>query len=90
MGAAMNVKKLSFSLSPETAERLERVSGYLQVSKSALVDQLLSGATADMCSALDLLPNNPENVTEGDMVRLRGGSVAIVQSRIDDLKEQLK
>jgi len=85
----MSVKKQSFSLSPETVVRLDRVSAYLSISKSALVDQLLGAATDDMCQVLDIMPKDPKNLSEGDLLRFRGGSVAVVQSRVDDLRAQV-
>ncbi len=79
-------KRLSISLTEETAGRIDRVCSFLGISKSALLEQLLSVATGDMCRVLDALPEKAEDLSQGDLLRFRGGSVAVLQNRVASLR----
>jgi len=84
-----SVRKMTFSLSPETVMNITAISQRLGVSRSGLVDQLLSGACTDMARVLDTMPTPPENGTETDRIRLRGESVKVLQARVDELRGKI-
>ena len=88
-----SITRLTFSLSSQTAEDLTHISQKLGVSRSGLVDGVLSAACADMVKVVDLLPESAQEASEDpqDLTRrLRGASVEVVNNRIQSLTEILK
>lgn len=84
--------KLSFSLSTQNSDDLKYISHRLGVSRSALVDGVLSGALSDMMKVVDSLPQTPPETNdelESCVKRLRGASIQVVGARIQSLKESL-
>ena len=85
----MNVARKTFSLNPETAENLDFISSSLGVSCSGLVNELLTGACADMLPAIALMSKTSKNSSQGDLVRLRGASREVLQARLRKLGDQI-
>lgn len=83
------VKRMTFSLSPNTAMNLDAISGRLGISRSGLVEQLLSGACDDLVQVLDLMPTPSDGFTREEAIRLRGRSADLLQRRLDDLQGQV-
>lgn len=79
-------RKLSVSIGEVNARRLSELAKYLRISRSSLVDQLLEGALSDMHSLLAALPPDPADLTDDDVLRLRGNSVPVIQERIHALQ----
>jgi hypothetical protein len=77
--------RVSLTLTIQTAENLGVLSDYLGISRSALVEQVLSACTGDMLSAMATLPVELKSASEGDLRRFRGASRSIVQGRVDQL-----
>jgi len=84
-----NTQRVSFTLSRDTALSLTAISTRLGVSKSGLVDSLLQGACGDMMKVLDSMPTPRDGYTKAEAVRLRGKSVAVLSSRLNDLQEKV-
>lgn len=80
------VTRMTFSLSPDTAMHLSAISGRLGISRSGLVEQLLSGACADLVEVLDLMPTPSDGFSKEEAIRLRGRSAELLQRRLDDLQ----
>lgn len=75
--------KIALSLSPGVVDNLDYISGRLGISRSALVDNLLTESLPVMRKLFEQVPYSPTPV---DVVRARGESAAIVQDRIDQLQ----
>lgn len=75
----MNVKRRTFSLNPDLDEALTYLHRRLGVSKSAVVNELLTGPAMDLCGLMQEVPEKP---TPEDVVRLRGRSVELVKERM--------
>lgn len=90
----MNVKRRTFSLNPALDEALTYLHRRLGVSKSAVVNELLTGPALDLQGLMSEVPEKP---TPEDVVRLRGRSVELVKERmaaagvsVDDDQEVMK
>lgn len=78
-----NLKKVSLALSQPIVDDLDYVSGRLGVSRSALVNSMLTEAIPTMRKMLEQIPLSP---TPADVVRFRGESAKIVEDRLADLQ----
>ena len=81
------VKRVTLSLPTELADDLSYVHRRVGVSKSAFVSSLLSEGVHDLRKLLESLPDDP---TPCDLVRFRGESVALAESRIQHFQDQLE
>lgn len=81
------VKRVTFSLPVELALDLDYVHRRMGVSRSAFVASILAEGVRDLRQLLESLPEHP---TPDDVVRFRGNSIALVDQRIDDARNQLE
>lgn len=79
-------RRLTFTLSPDTVVNLTAISGRLGISRSGLVEEILSGACAQMIEVLDIMPTSTDGYTTAEARRLRGASVSVLQQRVDELR----
>lgn len=79
----MATKKVSLSLEASTVDDLDYVTNRMGISRSALVSQLLLEALPSVRQVIELIPDAP---TAADVVRYRGESKAIVQSRLESAR----
>lgn len=75
----MNVKRRTFSLDPDLDDALTYLHRRLGISKSAVVNELLTDPVRDLCVLMQEVPEQP---TPDDIVRLRGRSVELVKERL--------
>lgn len=75
--------KIALSLSPGVVTDLDYISGRLGISRSALVDNLLTESLPVMRKLFEQIPYSPNQL---DVVRARGQSQAIVEERIQELQ----
>jgi cobalamin-dependent methionine synthase I len=80
----MSTKKVSLSLAEGQVDDLDIISQRLSISRSALVSQLLAEALPEMRRVIELIPAAP---TPADLVRFRGESTAIVEQRMEKLRQ---
>jgi hypothetical protein len=78
-----HLQKVSLALDPVVVSDLGYIATRLGVSRSALVNNLLTESIPTMRKFLEQVPLSP---TPADAVRFRGESAAIVQERIADLQ----
>lgn len=78
-----NLQKVSMALDPTIVADLGYLCARMGISRSALVNNLLSEALPVMRSLLEQVPLSP---TPADVVRSRGESAKIVATRIADLQ----
>lgn len=74
---------VSFTLPPDVVRDLTYVSRRMNVSRSAVLSQLLDGPVADLRRLLEDVPEKP---TQEDVLRLRGSSRQVIEDRLDNLK----
>lgn len=79
----MATRKVSLSLEESTVDDLDYVTRRMGISRSALVSQLLLEALPSVRQVIELIPDSP---TAADVVRYRGESKAIVQSRLESAR----
>ena len=79
----MSKLKVALSLSPGVVTDLDYISGRLGISRSALVDNILTESLPVMRKLFEQVPYSPTPV---DVVRARGESAVIVQDRINELQ----
>lgn len=85
----MAAVRMTFTLDSDTAQSLAVISTRLGVSRSGLVNELLAGACVSMLPIIDTMPTPSENGTETDLIRLRGDSRAVLQSRVRELEAKV-
>jgi hypothetical protein len=78
-----HLQKVSLALDPDVVSDLGYITTRLGVSRSALVNNLLTECVPTMRKLLEQVPLSP---TPADVVRFRGDSASIVQERIADLQ----
>jgi hypothetical protein len=79
----MKCRKITFSISNQVNSDLAYIAGRIKVSKSSLVDQLLSEPLADLRVLIEDIPVDP---TPDDLIRARGRSKLLIEQRIDDAR----
>lgn len=80
-----SLKRVSLSIPGELTHNLDYISRRLGVSRSAFVTQiLLEGHLDDLASLLEHIPEQP---TEADIKRFRGGSKVYVREQLQRLQE---
>ena len=77
--------RMTLTLPTETVEAIGAISKRLHITRSALVAELLSEPVAALGQFVDLIPPGP--VTEGDVRRFRGDSIAYIQQRIAEITD---
>lgn len=82
-----NIKRLSLSVPPEVASDLNFVHRRLNISKSALVTTLLQDGLRDFRMLLESLPPDPST---DDMIRFRGASAEVIETRVSSLLGDLQ
>lgn len=88
---ASNVKRLTFSVSPEVAKDLREVSSFMGVSQSALVTELLGESLKPLREIItktfpsQVLENTPEA-----RLRARGASLDVISDRLNSFMHQLQ
>lgn len=80
-------RRCSFSLPEQVSDDLRSVSARLGVTQSALLVQLLGWPLNDLARLVDSIPENP---TPEDVRRLRGASVALIQSRVSEAMDVVR
>lgn len=80
----MAMVKPSFSVPAELLADLDYISRRIGVSRSALLTELLLDTLGNLRFILEDVPENP---TEQDVLRFRGRSMGLIESRIVNLKE---
>lgn len=83
----MSGKRVSFYISPELNDNLTLLSSRMGLTKSVLVDRLLSDPTTKLVELIDSLP---EPATKGDVIRFRGRSKNLVNQYLRDMDEALR
>jgi len=85
-----NMKRASFTLSPEVVDNLAYVSRRMGVTKSSIVSQVLSEALGPLS---ELLRSIPEDATPADanaaLMRFRGASGDVIRDRLDSLRDTM-
>jgi hypothetical protein len=79
-----SVRRSTFSLSVQTSDDLRKASAQLGISRSALVEQMLSAGLSDLLRVLAQIPSSG-SLTSGDAKRLRGESVRVIEDRLSEL-----
>lgn len=77
------MKRVSLSLSDQTADHLTYLSERMRISRSSLVERLMAEPAADLVRLVQAIPANP---TDEDVRRLRGQSWAVVEERVQNLR----
>ena len=80
------IKRISISVPVQLADDLNYVHRRIGVSKSALVSTLLAEGIGDVRQLLESLPDEP---TPDDLVRFRGESARLAESRVHRLRDML-
>lgn len=78
-----HLQKVSLALDPAVVSDLVYIATRLGVSRSALVNNLLTESVPTMRKFMEQVPLSP---TPADAVRFRGESAVIVQDRIAELQ----
>lgn len=85
------VKRLTFSLSPEVAKDLRKVSSFMGVSQSALVNELLGESLKPLDEMLSrTFPDNVIQNTSETRIRARGASLDVISSKLNEFMHQLQ
>jgi len=79
------VRRSTFSLSVQTSDNLRSASSQLGISRSSLVEQLLSAGLTDLLRVLAQIPAGDGPLTAGDAKRLRGESARVIEDRLSEL-----
>lgn len=79
----MACRKVTFSVPSEMVEDLDYLSKRIKVSRSALLSQI---AAEPIATLRVLVSEVPENPTEEDLIRAKGRSISLVESRIENIK----
>lgn len=79
-------RRLTFTLTPETVTNVSAISKRLGISRSGFVENVLSVACQDMVKILDQMPTPSDGFSEPEAKRLRGESISVLQSRVDELR----
>lgn len=82
-----NAVRMSFTVPAELAASISQVAERLKVSRSALLAQLLTEPMAELQRLIELVPPKP---TEGDILRFRGESVALINQLVTEAQEVAK
>lgn len=77
------MKRASFTLPPDLDQDLTYVSQRLGVSRSALVAEMLREGLSFLSNSLQQIP---EQATETDVLRYRGESKKLVDSRLESAR----
>jgi hypothetical protein len=77
------MSRVTYSLPSELVDGISYLSARVGVSRSALVGEFLSVPVHDLLLLVQDIPDNP---TEQDVVRFRGRSVSLVESRVSQLR----
>lgn len=80
------VRRITLSIPVDLADDLSYVHQRIGVSKSAFVSSLLAEGVGDLRALLESLPDNP---SPDDIVRFRGESAALVDSRVASCRSLL-
>lgn len=83
----MSGKRISLYISPEVDSDLVLLSRRMGISKSALVSNLLAIPLKDLISMFSMLPEKPDGA---DVLRFKGKSMDIVNSRVESMRELLE
>lgn len=81
-----SVKRLTVSLDAELVDEINFLHRRLGVSRSAMLNEFLREGLMAISACYRELP---ENVTERDLVRLRGRSLDVVRSRMAEAEAVL-
>jgi hypothetical protein len=82
-----SVTRITVSLPSDLAADLSYVHRRVGVSRSAFVAAFLEEGIRDLRALLESLPDSP---TPDDVVRLRGDSVDLVNSRMQQFKQLME
>ena len=80
------MERLTITVPPSLARDLNYIARRAGISRSSVVVQLLAEAPY-LAEMMRLLPE--DGATEEDVVRARGASVAIVNKRLEEFREQV-
>jgi len=80
----MAYKRVTLSLSVETAAALDYIAHKLGASRSAIASDLLSESVKDLIQIVRYLPS--DGSTDGAL-RMRGASAEIIRDRLDALRD---
>lgn len=80
--------RITVTIPREVDQALVDISGHLGITKSALVASLLSGSVSDLWEIVQAIPS-VSNPSEIDLIRLRGRSAEVVQSRLTKLQNSV-
>lgn len=88
------MKRITLSLDDKTVGMIDAVSQTMRISRSALIDQLLSTSLPPMVELFSNLPAASADAFDDDLPpdtlrRLRGKSAAIVQAAVADAQTAL-
>lgn len=77
--------RITLSIPSETARSIDVVAKRLHVSRSALLATLLAEPIAELEKLVLILPRG--KATEGDVKRLRGASIELVEKLVTEAQE---
>lgn len=81
-----NTWACSFSLPRDLAGNISVIAKRLGISQSALLAELMSQPIADLRRLVDQIPAHP---SQGDVLRLRGASIEVVQQRVREAMAEI-
>lgn len=83
----MAYKRVTLSLSAETATALDYIAAKLGASRSAIASDLLSESVKDLVQIVRYLP--VDGSSEDGALRMRGASADIIRDRLNALRDSL-
>lgn len=81
----MSTRRVTLSLRAELVDDLDYVSRRLNISRSALVSEVLADVLSPSVAMLKTIPEGMDP-TEEDVKRFRGASVDLVRQRLENLR----
>lgn len=81
------MKRITVSLSADLVHHLTYCAERMGVSRSAFLDEMMAVPMGDMYKLLKTVPEDPSKLDKSSVRRSRGESKAVVEARMDGLKE---
>lgn len=79
----MAYKKITISVPEEFVLHLDYLAKRLSVSRSSVLAQLAGEPIAELYGLISAVPDNP---TEADIIRAKGESVKLIETRINQAR----